>query len=91
MLKASLSFCDYSSCDSEYSDVYNQPEQAPSWLRLKLRNTMMMMRKICNHPYLIEYPFIEHTDLLRIDEGEIQLSDMMSTQSRSDIPPDTLC
>ncbi len=40
-----------------------------SWRRIKVRNLMMLMKKACNHPYLLEYPLIEGTDLLRIDEG----------------------
>lgn len=41
-----------------------------SWKRIKVRNFLMLFKKICNHPYLMDYPYIEGTNELRIDEGE---------------------
>jgi hypothetical protein len=32
------------------------PEFKTSVVNVQLRNTMMLFRRICNHPYLIEYP-----------------------------------
>ena len=49
-----------------------EEEKTPekSWRRLKIRNTMMLLKKSCNHPYLVEYPYIEDTNELKIDEGK---------------------
>ncbi|XP_043912087.1 lymphoid-specific helicase [Protopterus annectens] len=37
-------------------------------VNLKLRNEMMILRKCCNHPYLIEYPLDPATQEFKIDE-----------------------
>ncbi|MEJ1276414.1 helicase lymphoid specific [Cricetulus griseus] len=39
-----------------------------SEVNLKLRNIMMLLRKCCNHPYLIEYPIDPVTQDFKIDE-----------------------
>ncbi|KAK2498133.1 hypothetical protein MC885_010527 [Smutsia gigantea] len=40
-----------------------------SEVNLKLQNIMMLLRKCCNHPYLIEYPIDPVTQEFKIDEG----------------------
>lgn len=32
----------------------------------------MQLRKICNHPYLIDYPLIPNTNYFLVDEGVIE-------------------
>ncbi|XP_008579713.1 PREDICTED: lymphoid-specific helicase isoform X4 [Galeopterus variegatus] len=39
-----------------------------SEINLKLQNIMMLLRKCCNHPYLIEYPIDPVTQEFKIDE-----------------------
>lgn len=39
-----------------------------SEVNLKLRNIMMLLRKCCNHPYMIEYPIDPVTQEFKIDE-----------------------
>ncbi|KAK2098709.1 hypothetical protein P7K49_024160 [Saguinus oedipus] len=39
-----------------------------SEVNLKLQNIMMLLRKCCNHPYLIEYPIDPVTQEFKIDE-----------------------
>lgn len=43
-------------------------------VKLNIRNTTMLLRKVCNHPYLISYPLIPGTELYRIDEDLIRNS-----------------
>uniref|UniRef100_A0A8C0AL83 Helicase, lymphoid specific n=1 Tax=Bos mutus grunniens TaxID=30521 RepID=A0A8C0AL83_BOSMU len=39
-----------------------------SEVNLKLQNIMMLLRKCCNHPYLIEYPINPVTQEFKVDE-----------------------
>ncbi|XP_038599606.1 lymphoid-specific helicase [Tachyglossus aculeatus] len=39
-----------------------------SEVNLKLQNIMMLLRKCCNHPYLIEYPLDPATQEFQVDE-----------------------
>uniref|UniRef100_A0A2K6GBV8 Proliferation-associated SNF2-like protein n=1 Tax=Propithecus coquereli TaxID=379532 RepID=A0A2K6GBV8_PROCO len=39
-----------------------------SEVNLKLQNIMMLLRKCCNHPYLIEYPIDPVTQEFKVDE-----------------------
>ncbi|XP_070608065.1 lymphoid-specific helicase [Erythrolamprus reginae] len=54
-----------------------------SEINLKLQNIMMLLRKCCNHPYLIEYPLDPVTQQFKVDEdlvknsGKILLLDRM--------------
>ncbi|XP_026570284.1 lymphoid-specific helicase [Pseudonaja textilis] len=54
-----------------------------SEINLKLQNIMMLLRKCCNHPYLIEYPLDSVTQQFKVDEdlvknsGKILLLDRM--------------
>ncbi|XP_075697579.1 lymphoid-specific helicase isoform X2 [Rhinoderma darwinii] len=43
-------------------------------INLKMRNIMMLLRKCCNHPYLIEYPLNPFTQEFKIDEELINSS-----------------
>ncbi|CAH1773358.1 unnamed protein product [Owenia fusiformis] len=43
-----------------------------AFLRIKLQNIMMQLRKVCNHPYLLEYPINPETNDFRIDEDLVK-------------------
>ncbi|KAG8435171.1 hypothetical protein GDO86_013207 [Hymenochirus boettgeri] len=45
-----------------------------SEVNLKMRNIMMLLRKCCNHPYLIEYPLDPFTQEFKIDEELVNSS-----------------
>lgn len=44
---------------------------------LHLLNLMMQLRKVCNHPYLFDFPTMEDGETLRVDEDIIALSGKM--------------
>ncbi|XP_059179794.1 lymphoid-specific helicase isoform X2 [Centropristis striata] len=43
-------------------------------VNLKLRNMLMLLRKCCNHPYLVEYPLDPATQEFKIDEELVKSS-----------------
>lgn len=43
-------------------------------INLKLQNILMLLKRCCNHPYLIEYPLDPATQNFRIDEELVQSS-----------------
>ncbi|KAM4703405.1 lymphoid-specific helicase [Rhinophrynus dorsalis] len=45
-----------------------------SEVNLKMRNIMMLLRKCCNHPYLIEYPLDPTTQEFKVDQELINSS-----------------
>ncbi|XP_062989268.1 lymphoid-specific helicase [Elgaria multicarinata webbii] len=45
-----------------------------SEVNLKLQNIMMLLRKCCNHPYLIEYPLDSTTQQFKVDEELVKSS-----------------
>nr|XP_042706001.1 lymphoid-specific helicase isoform X3 [Chrysemys picta bellii] len=45
-----------------------------SEINLKLQNIMMLLRKCCNHPYLIEYPLDPATQQFKVDEDLVKNS-----------------
>ncbi|XP_040291950.1 lymphoid-specific helicase [Bufo bufo] len=47
---------------------------ADAEINLKMRNIMMLLRKCCNHPYLIEYPLDPFTQDFKIDQELINSS-----------------
>ncbi|GAB1609361.1 lymphocyte-specific helicase, partial [Argonauta hians] len=49
-----------------------------SKVNLKMNNIMMVLRKICNHPYLIEHPLDRKTGELALDEGLVKTSGKMA-------------
>ncbi|XP_048361095.1 lymphoid-specific helicase [Sphaerodactylus townsendi] len=50
----------------------NQP--LDSEINLKMQNIMMVLRKCCNHPYLIEYPLDPATQQFKVDEDLVKNS-----------------
>uniref|UniRef100_A0A6Q2Y281 Proliferation-associated SNF2-like protein n=1 Tax=Esox lucius TaxID=8010 RepID=A0A6Q2Y281_ESOLU len=45
-----------------------------SQIHLKLQNVFMLLKRCCNHPYLIEYPLDPATQQFKIDEQLVQTS-----------------
>ncbi|XP_069394946.1 lymphoid-specific helicase isoform X3 [Paralichthys olivaceus] len=43
-------------------------------INLKLQNILMLLKRCCNHPYLIEYPLDSATQEFKIDEQLVQSS-----------------
>lgn len=35
-------------------------------INLKLQNILMLLKRCCNHPYLIEYPFVPGTQEFKV-------------------------
>ncbi|XP_078079806.1 lymphoid-specific helicase [Mustelus asterias] len=52
-------------------DVYIPQDKE---VHLKLQNVLMLLRKCCNHPYLIEYPLDPKTQEFKIDEQLVKSS-----------------
>ncbi|XP_041066050.1 lymphoid-specific helicase [Carcharodon carcharias] len=52
-------------------DVYIPQDKE---VHLKLQNVLMLLRKCCNHPYLIEYPLDLKTQEFKIDEELVKSS-----------------
>ncbi|XP_063900236.1 lymphoid-specific helicase-like isoform X2 [Zophobas morio] len=44
-----------------------------SWRNIKLQNLLVHLRKICNHPYLVEYPLDHHGNYL-VDDDLVKAS-----------------
>ena len=38
-------------------------------MNMKLQNSIVQLRKVCNHPYLFDFPYDRRTGLLQIDEN----------------------
>ncbi|KAM4599991.1 lymphoid-specific helicase [Fundulus diaphanus] len=43
-------------------------------ITLKLQNVLMLLKRCCNHPYLVEYPLDPATQQFKIDEQLVQTS-----------------
>ncbi|XP_051936995.1 lymphoid-specific helicase [Hippocampus zosterae] len=43
-------------------------------INLKMQNILMLLKRCCNHPYLVEYPLDPATQELKIDEELVQCS-----------------
>lgn len=41
---------------------------------VKIQNIPMMLRKVVNHPYLIQMPVLPGSTIMRVDEGLIDTS-----------------
>lgn len=74
------------SVSSSKTLIVKDKENPKYAIRVKMQNSSMMLRKIVNHPYLIQYPLEEGTDYARIDEdivkasGKLQVLDAMLTK-----------
>ncbi|CAG6018115.1 lymphoid-specific helicase [Menidia menidia] len=71
--------------DKYLDRVRKDAEQSPSpvldvqspldaQINLKLQNMLMLLKKSCNHPYLVEYPLDPATQEFKIDEQLVQNS-----------------
>ncbi|TSK22805.1 Lymphoid-specific helicase [Bagarius yarrelli] len=47
---------------------------ADAQVNLKLQNILMLLKRCCNHPYLIEYPLVPGTQEFKIDEQLVETS-----------------
>ncbi|XP_029961878.1 lymphoid-specific helicase isoform X2 [Salarias fasciatus] len=77
---------DYSELDlEEYLDrVSRETDQSPpvldlcspldAQITLKLKNIIMLLKRCCNHPYLVEYPLDPATQEFKIDEQLVKVS-----------------
>uniref|UniRef100_A0A3P9LRD9 Proliferation-associated SNF2-like protein n=1 Tax=Oryzias latipes TaxID=8090 RepID=A0A3P9LRD9_ORYLA len=56
--------------------VQKEAEQSPldAQINLKLQNVLMLLKRCCNHPYLVEYPLDPATQEFKIDEELVQSS-----------------
>uniref|UniRef100_A0A3B3SIW1 Proliferation-associated SNF2-like protein n=1 Tax=Paramormyrops kingsleyae TaxID=1676925 RepID=A0A3B3SIW1_9TELE len=54
--------------------VINVQMPQDSQINLKLQNILMLLKKCCNHPYLIEYPLDPTTQEFKIDEQLVETS-----------------
>ncbi|XP_031567428.1 lymphoid-specific helicase-like [Actinia tenebrosa] len=52
-------------------------QQHDSVVSIPLRNILMLLRKCCNHPYLLEYPLDPATQQFKIDEELVSCSGKM--------------
>ncbi|KAG0721115.1 Lymphocyte-specific helicase [Chionoecetes opilio] len=50
---------------------FSPPAPKTSHVRVKLQNKMMQLRRVVNHPYLVNYPLNED-ESLKVDEGIVQ-------------------
>ncbi|XP_061083992.1 lymphoid-specific helicase isoform X1 [Conger conger] len=58
----------------ESTPVVNVRTNLDTQINLKLQNILMLLRKCCNHPYLIEYPLDPATQDFLIDEKLVEAS-----------------
>ncbi|XP_066926752.1 lymphocyte-specific helicase-like isoform X2 [Clytia hemisphaerica] len=57
--------------------LMKQKLKPKSLVNIKMQNTMMQLRKCCNHPYLLEYPFNPDNNELVINEDLVKVSGKM--------------
>ncbi|XP_076831202.1 lymphoid-specific helicase [Brachyhypopomus gauderio] len=58
----------------DFVPVLDVQMPADAQINLKLQNILMLLKRCCNHPYLIEYPLIPGTDQFKIDEQLVESS-----------------
>lgn len=63
--------------DGVAMDMSELADSTPSAERLKLVNRLMYLRKVCNHPYLLEWPVHRGTDDYVIDDDLVARSGKM--------------
>ncbi|XP_072293068.1 lymphocyte-specific helicase-like [Eucyclogobius newberryi] len=56
------------------SSVVDVQSPLDAQINLKLQNILMLLKKCCNHPYLVEYPLDPATQEFKIDEQLVQTS-----------------
>ncbi|XP_028983432.1 lymphoid-specific helicase [Betta splendens] len=56
------------------SPVLDIQSPLDSQINLKLQNILMLLKRCCNHPYLVEYPLDPATQDFKIDEQLVQSS-----------------
>jgi len=69
--------------ESNYTAYGNEVKRSEKEVSISMRNTMFLLRKITNHPYMIEYPLTECGNFYRTDEqivetcGKLKVLDQM--------------
>uniref|UniRef100_H3CDL5 Proliferation-associated SNF2-like protein n=1 Tax=Tetraodon nigroviridis TaxID=99883 RepID=H3CDL5_TETNG len=59
---------------SESTIVLQVQSPLDSQINMKLQNIIMLLKRCCNHPYLVEYPLDRATQEFKIDEQLVQSS-----------------
>ncbi|XP_076025346.1 lymphoid-specific helicase [Genypterus blacodes] len=59
---------------SSHSSVVDVKIPLDAQINLKLQNIFMLLKRCCNHPYLVEYPLVPGTQEFKIDEQLVQCS-----------------
>ncbi|XP_061767045.1 lymphoid-specific helicase isoform X2 [Nerophis ophidion] len=62
--------------EQEQSSCLEMQVQCPldAQINLKMQNILMLLKRCCNHPYLVEYPLDAATQEFKIDEQLVQSS-----------------
>ena len=71
-------------------------ERSDKEVKISMKNSLSMLRKVTNHPYMIEYPLEEDGNHYRIDEelvescGKLKVLDQVCSSSNADFILQTL-
>ena len=66
-------------------------ERSDKEVKISMKNSLSMLRKVTNHPYMIEYPLEEDGNHYRIDEelvescGKLKVLDQVCSSSNADL------
>ncbi|XP_049457134.1 lymphoid-specific helicase isoform X1 [Epinephelus fuscoguttatus] len=60
--------------DQSSTPVLDVQSPLDAQINLKLQNILMLLKRCCNHPYLVEYPLDPATQEFKIDEQLVQSS-----------------
>uniref|UniRef100_A0A671WLE7 Proliferation-associated SNF2-like protein n=1 Tax=Sparus aurata TaxID=8175 RepID=A0A671WLE7_SPAAU len=60
--------------ENEQRSMQNIQSPLDTHINLKLQNILMLLKRCCNHPYLVEYPLDPATQEFKIDEQLVQSS-----------------
>ena len=64
-------------------------ERSDKEVKISMKNSLSMLRKVTNHPYMIEYPLEEDGNHYRIDEelvescGKLKVLDQVCSSSNA--------
>uniref|UniRef100_A0A4W5RCG8 Proliferation-associated SNF2-like protein n=1 Tax=Hucho hucho TaxID=62062 RepID=A0A4W5RCG8_9TELE len=67
-------YLDWVQKEADPAPVVDVQMPLDSQINLKLQNVLMLLKRCCNHPYLIEYPLDPATQEFKIDEQLVQTS-----------------
>uniref|UniRef100_A0A8B9RJ14 Proliferation-associated SNF2-like protein n=1 Tax=Astyanax mexicanus TaxID=7994 RepID=A0A8B9RJ14_ASTMX len=60
--------------ESHFAPVVDVQMPLDAHVNLKLQNVLMLLKRCCNHAYLIEYPLVPGTEEFKIDEQLVEAS-----------------